>query len=59
MMENEKGFELTRVEVVLHEFNRKAIDNFLKANNIETKGLAWDKKIKRVLLVIEKAQQNG
>lgn len=32
MMASKKDFELTKVEVVLSEFNRAAIDDFLKAN---------------------------
>lgn len=32
MMTSEKDFELTNVEVVLSEFNKAAIDEFLKAN---------------------------
>ena len=55
MMESEN--ELTRVEVVLHNFNRSAIDQFLKANGYEIKGMDWNKKIKCVLLVIDEVQQ--
>lgn len=54
-MENENDFELTRVEVVLHEFNRKTINEFLAANGIKSDGLDFGKKIKQVLLVIEKS----
>lgn len=53
-MESENDFELTRVEVVLHEFNRKTINEFLAANGIASDGLDFGKKIKQVLLVIEK-----
>lgn len=42
MMESEN--ELTRVEVVLHNFNRAAIDNFLQVNGYEIKGMDWNKK---------------
>ncbi|WP_321378447.1 hypothetical protein [Trichococcus shcherbakoviae] len=52
-MENEN--ELTVVEVVLHEFNRRAINEFLEANGIASDGLDFGKKIKQVLLVIEKS----
>jgi hypothetical protein len=58
MMENEKAFELTRCEVVLHEFNKKAIDDFLKANGVEVEGDDWGKKIKLVLSAIERTQLN-
>lgn len=58
-METEQDFELTRCEVVLHEFNRAAIDQFLKANGIETDSDDWGKKIKQVLLLIERGQQHG
>ena len=53
-MESEN--ELTRVEVVLHDLNRSAIDTFLNANGYETEGMDWGKKIKYVLLVIDKMQ---
>ena len=52
-----KDFELTKVEVVLHEFNRAAIDKFLKANGFEVHGDDWGRKIKQVLLVIDEVQQ--
>ncbi len=52
-LENEN--ELTVVEVVLHEFNRRAINEFLEANGIASDGLDFGKKIKQVLLVIEKS----
>ena len=42
-MESEN--ELTRVEVVLHDLNRSAIDTFLNANGYETEGMDWGKKI--------------
>lgn len=51
--------DLTRVEVVLHEFNRSAIDKFLKDHDFETDGDDWGKKIKQVLLLIERGQQHG
>ena len=54
-MESEN--ELTRVEVVLHNFNRSAIDQFLKANGFEVVGESWERKIKLVLLVIDEVQQ--
>jgi hypothetical protein len=53
----EKDFELTKVEVVLHEFNRAAIDKFLQAHGFETEGDDWGRKIKQVLLVIDEVQQ--
>lgn len=53
-MENED--ELTRVEVVLHEFNRAAIDAFLQAHGFGTAGQDWGRKIKVVLLIIEEIQ---
>ena len=31
--------DLTRVEVVLHEFNRSAIDKFLKDHDFETRAM--------------------
>jgi hypothetical protein len=54
----EKDFELTKVEVVLHEFNRATIDKFLKANGFEAEDDDWGRKIKRVLLVIERSIDN-
>ena len=54
-MDNEN--ELTRVEIVLHEFNKAAIDAFLQARGFNTVDKDWDKKIKQVLLVIEEMQQ--
>ena len=54
-MESEN--ELTRVEVVLHNFNRSAIDTFLVSNGIEVQGESWERKIKLVLLVIEEVQR--
>lgn len=53
----DKDFKLTKVEVVLHEFNRAAIDQFLKANGFEVVGESWERKIKLVLLVIDEVQQ--
>lgn len=50
-MESEN--ELTKVEIVLHNFNRSAIDHFLKANGFEVQGESWERKIKLVLLVID------
>lgn len=54
---NESENELTRVEVVLHNFNRAAIDTFLKAYGFETEGDDWGRKIKEVLLIIDEVQQ--
>ncbi len=51
MMESEN--ELTKVEVVLHNFNRAAIDAFLQAHGFGTAGKDWGRKIKEVLLIIE------
>lgn len=48
--------DLTRVEVVLHEFNRKTIDKLLQAHDFETEGDDWNRKIKLVLLIIEEIQ---
>lgn len=56
-MENENDFELTRVEIVLHNFNRVAIDKFLKANGFDAEGDDWGRKIKIILRVIEETQQ--
>ena len=56
-MESESDFELTRCEIVLHSFNRAAIDQFLKANGFEVVGESWERKIKLVLLVIDEVQQ--
>ena len=53
-MGNEEDFELTKVEVILHEFNRMAIDKFLVTNGIAIEGVDWGKKIKLVLLIIER-----
>ena len=39
MMESEN--ELTSVEVVLHNFNRIAIDKFLQNNGLEIEGYDW------------------
>jgi O-methyltransferase involved in polyketide biosynthesis len=58
MMKNVKDFELTKVEVVLHEFNRAAIDEFLRDNGFETQNNDWGKKVKQVLFAIERTQQN-
>ena len=48
--------ELTRVEVVLHEFNRAAIDAFLQDYGFGTAGKDWGRKIKEVLLIIDEIQ---
>lgn len=56
-MGNEKDFELTKVEVVLHEFNRAAIDTFLKAHGFGVDGEDWARKIKQVLLIIENTKE--
>lgn len=56
-MENESENELTRVEVVLHNFNRAAIDTFLKTHGFETDSDDWGTKIKKILLVIDEVQQ--
>jgi hypothetical protein len=53
-MESEN--ELTKVEIVLHNFNRLSVDNFLKANGFEVQGESWERKIKLVLLVIDEVQ---
>ena len=53
-MDNEN--ELTRVEIVLHEFNKAAIVAFLQARGFNTVGKDWDKKIKQILLVIDEMQ---
>lgn len=50
----ENDFELTRCEVILHEWNRKTINEFLAANGITSDGLDYGKKIKQILLIIEK-----
>lgn len=55
-MESEKDFELTKVEIVLHEFNRAAIDAFLQVHGFGTAGQDWSRKIKVVLLIIEEIQ---
>jgi len=54
MMESEN--ELTKVEVVLHEFNRVAIDAFLQAHGFETAGQDYGRKTKVVLMIIEEIQ---
>lgn len=48
--------DLIRVEVVLHEFNQKAITTFLKDYGFETDGDDWNRKIKLVLMIIEEIQ---
>lgn len=53
----EKDFELTKVEIVLHDFNRAAIDAFLQTYGFETDGDNWGRKIKEVLLIIEETQR--
>lgn len=55
-MESEKDFELTKVDIVLHEFNRIAIDAFLQVHGFETAGQDWGRKTKLVLLIIEEIQ---
>ena len=52
----DKDFELTKVEVVLHEFNKAAIDAFLQAHGFGTAGQDWGRKIKVVLLIIDEIQ---
>ena len=54
MMENEN--DLTRCEIVLHEFNKKSIDMFLQAHGFGITGQDWSRKIKVVLLIIEEIQ---
>lgn len=56
MNANESENELTRVEVILHNFNRAAVDQFLQANGFEVQGESWERKIKLVLLVIDEFQ---
>ena len=59
-MESEGDYTLTKVEVTLHEFNKKSINEFLSENGIELKGESWERKIKLLLLVIEEnAQKRG
>ncbi len=53
-MKNEN--ELTRVEVVLHDLNRSAIDTFLQAHGFGTAGQDWGRKTKLVLMIIEEIQ---
>lgn len=54
MMENEN--DLTRCEIVLHEFNKKSIDSFLQAHGFGTAGHDWGRKTKLVLMIIEEIQ---
>ncbi len=56
MTANGNDFSLTSVNVVLDEFNREAIDNFLKANGFEVSN-DWSRKIKEVMLIIEENQR--
>ena len=51
-----KENELTKVEVVLHEFNRAAIDTFLQAGGFESDHDDWGKKIKQMILLIDEGQ---
>ena len=53
---NAKENELTKVEVVLHELNRKSINTFLRANGLKTDGDDWGKKIKQMILLIDEGQ---
>ena len=53
---NAKENELTKVEVVLHELNRKSINTFLRANGLKTVGDDWGKKIKQMILLIDEGQ---
>ncbi|WP_320164691.1 hypothetical protein [uncultured Trichococcus sp.] len=55
-MESEKDFELTKVEIVLHEFNKAAIDAFLQVHGFKTAGQDYGRKTKVVLLIIEEIQ---
>ena len=55
-MENENDFDLTRCEIVLHEFNKKSIDTFLQAHGFGTAGQDWGRKTKLVLMIIEEIQ---
>lgn len=57
MNANESENELTRVDVVLHNFNRSAIDTFLQVYGFETADDDWGRKIKVVLLIIDEVQQ--
>lgn len=50
-MESEN--DLTKCEIVLHEFNKKSIDAFLQVHGFGTAGKDWGRKIKEVLLIIE------
>ena len=54
MMENEN--DLTRCEIVLHEFNKKSIDMFLQAHGFGTAGQDYGRKTKVVLMIIEEIQ---
>lgn len=55
-MENENDFDLTRCEIVLHDFNKKTIDSFLQVHGFETAGQEWGRKTKLVLMIIEEIQ---
>lgn len=56
-MDNEQDFELTKVEIVLDEFNRGAIDAFLQSHGFGTAGKDYGRKIKEVLLIIDEVQR--
>ena len=45
-MESENDFDLTRCEIVLHEFNKATIDSFLQVHGFETAGQDWGRKTK-------------
>ena len=54
MMESEN--DLTRCEIVLHEFNKKSIDVFLQVHGFGAAGQDWGRKTKLVLMIIEEIQ---
>lgn len=54
MMESEN--DLTRVSIVLDNFNRSAIDAFLHVHGFGTAGQYWSRKTKLVLMIIEGIQ---
>lgn len=56
-MESEQDFELTKVEIVLDEWNKAVIDAFLQDNGFGTVGQNYGRKIKEVLLIIDEVQR--
>ena len=54
MMDNEN--DLTRCEIVLHEFNKKSIDMFHQEQRYRTACQDYGRKTKLVLMILEEIQ---